>query len=955
MVETAAFQLKRHENILSSLAGYLSGHTEFINDFSEGSITRSLLEGISQELYRQNLAYAQGITDAIRTSIKQAFNQPLLQASKSYGLFTAYRSLLPAPTNLSVSFSSSSAIFKGYISGTTLTVSTVSSGKIFLGQGISGTNIISGTIITGFVGGTGGIGTYTINNTQSLGSSSDLKDFFTYGTFSVPTNFKLSSTIANGSVPIGTYYYGITAVFGSTESVSTVPFSVTLSSSAQNIVLTWTSVPNATGYKIYRSTNSNMISSSYYSISGQSTVTYTDVYATATPGKWPGTAYWWGVSAKNYTNNNTLQSAGSYIKSVPSGAVATLSWSEVTSGDVASSPIGYNVYRSNYDLSLSSVDNFVVSGASGGSLNFGSTFSGYILGTTLTVSNVVSGSLSIGQILSHSSIANGTTIVSGSGTSWVVDISQSSGTALSPLSGIIGSIIYYYRVTAITGSGEGVPSERISFVPTSTQRTASLSWNPIIGASGYRIYRSTNYNFSSVMFAETIAPYFSDNNTQFISGEYPSIIYIGSTSSSVYSFVDSNIKSSMITSSAPVWPLIGQAFSVQGPIIIPGGTQLFVAGSSKRYVYPSSVTMNSSDSYISSVIECTNYGSFGNTGANTISFISNQIYGISSGTNLSSFITGTDIETEEQWKTRFASTLKDLSRGTRESITVGALSSRLYDQNKFISEQVTKALVIEPSNQVVNLYIFDGTNQSTSVELIAQTQKIINGYINEQGERIAGYKPAGIPVTVLAAAIQYQSITAEIITDSGYSLLLVKDLIEKNIQQYFEDLDISDGFQIPSITSITPVGSSGSSVYTYKIVGIDNNGNYSLPSDSKIISNASEPFSNLLTWTNNSSGPNILYYDILRWDGIQWGLVATVETAGATTITYTDSNISLNKYSFVKPSINYFQKSVLNQIIMRTPGVASVKLTVPDLSNIDQTTIIPPPGTILLLSSVFIK
>jgi len=960
MVETVAFQLKKQENILSSLAGYLAGHTEYVNDFSEGSITRSLLEGIAQELYRQNLSYAQGITDAIRASVKEAFNQPLLQSSKAYGLFTAYRAKLPAPSNVSVTFSSVNALVNGYISGTTLTVVSVSSGSLLLGQGINGTGVTAGTVITGFAGGTGGIGTYTVNTSQTVGAVGNLITFTLYGTLAIPTNFAVPSTVASGSLTAGTYYYSISAMYGSVESVATSPISVTFSSS-QNVVLTWSAVTNATGYRIYRSTSAYMLNSVYYSISGQSSVTYTDSNLTATSKKWPGLALSWGVSAKNLTNGQDLQSLGAYIKSVPTGPVAKITWLGSSAADIASQPTGYNIFRAPYDFGTTAPNSLTISGSAGGTLNYGCTFTGYIAGTTLTVSAVSSGSLAIGQVLTSASIQSGTTIVafvSGTGSTgtYTVSVNQTSGSSGSQITNITSSLTYYYSVCSLTSSGEGTPSASVSFAPTSSYRTALLSWSPTSGAVGYRIYRDVTPSFLSPVIVDIVDTYYSDNNSGITTlSIYPTPVFIGTTSGSILTFSDAYIQSSMITSNVKTWPLYAGAFSYQGPISIPAGTQVYVPGSSKLYVYPNSVTMTSSDATLTSVVQSVNYGLSGNTGANTITEFVTPVYGIASGTNSAAFITGTDIETEEQWRTRFSKTLKDLARGTKESIGVGALSSRIYDSNGFVEQQVTKSLVTEPSNQVVNVYIYDSTNSGTTSDLIAHTQKVINGYTDDNGTKIAGYKPAGIPVTVYGAIPQYQSVTVNIVTNSGYSLLLIKDTVQTNIEQYFADIDISDGFQVPTITTVVASGATGTDTYVYKIVAIDSNGNYSLPSATATISNSNAQISNILTWTKDSTGPTINYYDILRWDGVQWGLAGTVDASSLTTLTYTDTTSILSSYTFTSSFVSYFQKSALTQIIMRIPGVASVNLFVPNSSNIDQEVIIPTIGTILVLDQVYIK
>jgi hypothetical protein len=62
----------------------------------------------------------------------------------------------------------SSAIFTGSISTTTLTVDSVLSGTIAVGQAIFGDNINANTVITALGTGTGGVGTYTVSNSQSV-------------------------------------------------------------------------------------------------------------------------------------------------------------------------------------------------------------------------------------------------------------------------------------------------------------------------------------------------------------------------------------------------------------------------------------------------------------------------------------------------------------------------------------------------------------------------------------------------------------------------------------------------------------------------------------------------------------------------------------------------------------------------------------------------------------------
>jgi hypothetical protein len=63
-------------------------------------------------------------------------------------------------------------VFYGSTSGTTLTVTNVSSGTIASGQSLYGVGVLAETVITALGSGTGGVGTYTINRSQTVAAGS---------------------------------------------------------------------------------------------------------------------------------------------------------------------------------------------------------------------------------------------------------------------------------------------------------------------------------------------------------------------------------------------------------------------------------------------------------------------------------------------------------------------------------------------------------------------------------------------------------------------------------------------------------------------------------------------------------------------------------------------------------------------------------------------------------------
>jgi hypothetical protein len=74
--------------------------------------------------------------------------------------------------NRAVEMFAAGPLFTGSISGTTLTVSTVASGTIAVGQTVLGAGVTSGTTITALGTGTGGAGTYTVSASQTVSSES---------------------------------------------------------------------------------------------------------------------------------------------------------------------------------------------------------------------------------------------------------------------------------------------------------------------------------------------------------------------------------------------------------------------------------------------------------------------------------------------------------------------------------------------------------------------------------------------------------------------------------------------------------------------------------------------------------------------------------------------------------------------------------------------------------------
>ena len=294
------------------------------------------------------------------------------------------------------------------------------------------------------------------------------------------------------------------------------------------------------------------------------------------------------------------------------------------------------------------------------------------------------------------------------------------------------------------------------------------------------------------------------------------------------------------------------------------------------------------------------------------------------------------------------------ARGTSDAIVAGALGTRVYDDNGFVLESVLKALLVETSTGNLSLYIHNGRASGVSSVLIATTQQIIDGYTLPNGQKIAGYKAAGIPVVVTSALTQLQNVSVAVRIRPGMSLPVMQDNIYSKIYEYFNTLDISDGLYIPSITSLTCNTTAQNTEYRYQIIAVDSNGNKSAPSATKNITTGNSNVNNTLVWSISSGGPTISYYDILRWTGSSWGLVATIPTSSPYynssngQMTYTDIIPTTLSYVTINYSNKYLKKNELTDYLLNIPGLLTLSVTLPTTSLTDQEYVQAPRAYLLI-------
>lgn len=197
-------------------------------------------------------------------------------------------------------------------------------------------------------------------------------------------------------------------------------------------------------------------------------------------------------------------------------------------------------------------------------------------------------------------------------------------------------------------------------------------------------------------------------------------------------------------------------------------------------------------------------GASGNVKANSIVSLNSAILGIETVTNAAAVSGGADIESAESRAERFRIFVDALPRTTNGGLVGGAFTAKLVDSGTgAVLEQVRHAKVVEPYQTgqgprgEVDVYIDNGAG-SASVELVAEAQKIIDGYTDGATE-VIGYRAAGVVVNVKAVTADPVNVAASVDVLPGFTVPAVHDAVQQSIANYFDSLGIHDTLDWESI------------------------------------------------------------------------------------------------------------------------------------------------------------
>lgn len=247
----------------------------------------------------------------------------------------------------------------------------------------------------------------------------------------------------------------------------------------------------------------------------------------------------------------------------------------------------------------------------------------------------------------------------------------------------------------------------------------------------------------------------------------------------------------------------GRSIVADQDYLIPEGT---IVSTSELVTFRTlaDVTLTTGQQTVQASVLAVKSGISGNVQAGSIANLNSAILGIETVTNAAPTAGGSAIESAESRAERFRIFVTSLARTTVGGLKGGAITAQLVESGTgAILERVQKVKVVEPyltgqgPRGEVDVYIDNGSG-SASAELIAEAQRIIDGY-NDGGEDVIGYRAAGVVVNVKSVMALPVNVVASVDVLPGFSSVTVHAAVSQAIATYFTSLGIHDSLDWESV------------------------------------------------------------------------------------------------------------------------------------------------------------
>lgn len=241
---------------------------------------------------------------------------------------------------------------------------------------------------------------------------------------------------------------------------------------------------------------------------------------------------------------------------------------------------------------------------------------------------------------------------------------------------------------------------------------------------------------------------------------------------------------------------------------IPAGTIFRAPESGLTYLSAGAAWVGPGDTSVWLTVVSTASGSSGNVAAGAITEAVNFTLPLGSSVTSAAIASGKDRESDEDRLARFNDFIQSLSRGTLPSLLYAAASAAVRTDDGSTSEFVSRVGHVEGGGHVI-LYLY-GSNGLPSAALLAEAQRIIDGYYTEDGTAVTGYAPAGTRVDVVAMSERVVDVGLAV---SMFAKPLQNDDTKLAIRSLLEaEFDQSQAGTVLQIESLTDAALSATGV-----------------------------------------------------------------------------------------------------------------------------------------------
>jgi uncharacterized phage protein gp47/JayE len=243
---------------------------------------------------------------------------------------------------------------------------------------------------------------------------------------------------------------------------------------------------------------------------------------------------------------------------------------------------------------------------------------------------------------------------------------------------------------------------------------------------------------------------------------------------------------------------------------IPAGTAFISMVTNDSFYSVEDVTVNSIEKSADILLSAKKQGIINPVIAQS-PFTSDAVPSFVSASAKATFSNGRLEETDEEMRYRFMDYIQNLARSPLASIHYALLNKVFITNNSGeVTERVKQAKIVEKfildttsPPGIFYAYIHNGNNGSitASEALITQTLAILNGYTDNTGKKIIGYKAAGIQVIIEAVSNKTLIIEYTATIDNTVDKTVISTAITDAIQSYFNSTDIGGTIYLAELIS----------------------------------------------------------------------------------------------------------------------------------------------------------